>query len=57
MKPREIDIEDTMIRNRKSREEILFALEAAEMSGKAFSRVDPITKTKKYFWLVDDGDE
>ena len=53
---REIDFEDTMMRNRQSKDELLFHLEAAEAAGKVVSRVDPVTHVKKFYWIGDKND-
>jgi hypothetical protein len=52
--PREIDFEDSMRRNKMSVDEMRFALEMAEASGKVFLRFDPVTRTLKYFWIEEE---
>jgi hypothetical protein len=47
---RELDLEKMAERNRMTADEMQFMLQAAELSGKAFSRVDPTTRTTRWYW-------
>jgi hypothetical protein len=43
-------LEDMRVKNRMTEDELRFAIQAAELSGRIFSRFDPETKRLRWYW-------